>query len=139
LKAIIAIVVLITVSIGIFIGAQDTKKEICIEDWYAQTSQLFQSASGFFSREGAASDDDNALDAKLQALLPSDNIDLRYHNSEPAFESNDLSLAPTQDLLPNLFNPATDPSTKINGQVFRDEDDKIVGAELNVSIPADIR
>lgn len=139
LKAIIAICIVTTVSIGIFLNIQSDKKEVCIEDWYAQTSQLFQSASGFFSSNGTTPHEADTLDAKLQALLPSDNMDLSYHSNEVDSGINPLATGTKQALLPNLFNPTNDPSTQIKGQVFTDEKDNIVGAELNLSIPADIR
>lgn len=141
MKAIIAIfvVVAVSVSVGIFVNVESNKKEICIEDWYAQTSQLFQSASGFFSSNGTTSHEADTLDAKLQALLPTDNMDLSYHSNEVDSGINPLATGTKQALLPNLFNPTKDTSTQIKGQVFTDEKDNIVGAELNLSIPADIR
>ncbi len=137
LKIILSFVVIISIICVSLFTQKSEQDEFCIEDWYAQTSSLFQSASSFFSHSGTASQETQELDAKLQELLPSANMDLTYHN-EP-HEITLGSLKSDQGLLPNLFNQPLDLKTQFKGQVHTDDKDNIVGAEFKVSIPADIR
>ena len=137
MKTVISIFIISILCAGTFLSLQSKDKEVCIEDWYAQTSQLFQSASHFFKRSGPSSTEIEEFDAKLQALLPPENLDLSLRaEDQPAITA---ALNSESALLPNLFNQTNAPGAKIKGQVHTDEKDNIVGAEVNVSIPADIR
>lgn len=140
MKTFISFIVVISLSAGAFLAFDGEEKEVCIEDWYAQTSQLFQSASRFFDNMGSPNSEEiKEIDAKLQALLPPETIDLSY-NSDTAPITTALSLeSQQQTLLPNLFDQSNAPGTQIKGQVHTDDKDNIVGAEVNVSIPTDIR
>ena len=140
MKTFISFIVVIAICGGAFLALHGEEKEVCIEDWYAQTSQLFQSASRFFDHVGSPSSEEiKEIDAKLQALLPPETIDLSY-SSDQAPITTALSLeSQQQPLLPNLFHQDNAPGTKIKGQVHTDDQDNIVGAEVNVSIPTDIR
>ena len=142
MKAFLSLTVLLVVTSGIVFGLQSDKEEVCIEDWYAQTSQLFQSASNFFSSStGSASSakEIEELDAKLQELLPTENIDFSYRSEETPTLISSLATDSQPGLLPDLFDQKNQPKTKFKGQVHTDDQDNIVGAEVNVSIPADIR
>ncbi len=126
-----------------FTFQSDVKTQICIEDWYANTSSLFQSASSFFSSSDASEEtkrDQQQLDAKLQALLPTTEIDLSFQSVQQETISGSKAANSNDPLLPNLFIKDT-PSlgTRFNGLVHTDKDDKVVGAEVNISIPTNIR
>lgn len=139
LKAIVSIVVLIAISGGLFYSQKDNQDQLYIEDWYKQTAQIFSSASHFFDGMGSPSGDYKELDEQLQTLLPQDNIDLSYNEDLPTLTISQTQTSEKPELLPDLFHKKNNPSTKINGQVFTDDNDNIVGAEVNLSIPADIR
>ena len=139
MKTFISFIVVISICGGAFLALHGEEKEVCIEDWYAQTSQLFQSASRFFDHVGSPSSEEiKEFDAKLQALLPPETIDLSFSSDQTPITTA-LSLESQQTLLPNLFNKDNAPGTQIKGQVHTDDQDNIVGAEVNVSIPTDIR
>ena len=139
MKTFISFIVVIAICGGAFLALHGEEKEVCIEDWYAQTSQLFQSASRFFDHVGSPSSEEiKEFDAKLQALLPPETIDLSFSSDQTPITTA-LSLESQQTLLPNLFNKDNAPGTQIKGQVHTDDQDNIVGAEVNVSIPTDIR
>lgn len=106
----------------------------CIEDWAAQTSVFFSNAGTFLSNIKLPSPEkSDTIDDALEALLPSDTIDLRY---QPENANVQTTANLDEPLLPNLFEKKKDgPITKISGQVHTDEDDKIIGAELQVAIP----
>lgn len=137
MKIILSFIVIISIVCVALFTQKSEQEEFRFEDWYANTSSLFQSASSLFSYSGTASQETHELDAKLQELLPSADMDLTYHN-EP-HEITVGSLMSEQGLLPNLFNQPLDLKTQFKGQVHTDDKDKIVGAEFKVSIPADIK
>jgi hypothetical protein len=143
LKTFLSVLVLSLILAGTLFSLQADQKEVCIEDWYADTSKLFQSASAFFARNGQLKETEiehQALDIKLQALLPSSNIDLSYQSDEHTSIITSASSDSQNLLLPDLFKLTNSgPSTQFKGQVHTDKDDNIVGAEVNVSIPTDIR
>jgi hypothetical protein len=143
LKTFISLIFVSIISVGAFFALQsDAKKQACIEDWYADTTSLFQSASTFFGPSAASNETKNEqqeLDTKLQALLPTTEIDLSYQ-SAPQETIISLVLPSAQkSLLPNLFiEDVPGPSTRFNGLVHTDKDDNVVGAEVNISIPTNI-
>jgi hypothetical protein len=145
LKAFLSVFVLSFILVGTLFSLPTEQKEVSIEDWYADTSKLFQSASAFFSRTAQSNDveievEQLSLDSKLQALLPSSNIDLSYQSDEHTSIITSAASDSQSLLLPDLFKLTNSgPSTQFNGQVHTDNDDNIVGAEVNVSIPTDIR
>ncbi len=52
---------------------------------------------------------------------------------------NTLALdKPQSELLPNLFNPQQNEGTSLSGKVHMDEDDNIIGAEVQVAIPTSL-
>lgn len=130
----------ITLTLGSFLLWQGKQEDrYCIEQWLANTQDLFQNATAIFS-SGASSDSDQpseteALDEKLQALLPvesTEQIDWHYKESE-----TDITQADSKEgsLLPNLFDETKGAKTTVTGQLHLDEADNIVGAEVNVEIP----
>lgn len=138
MKFFISIIVIASVTTFAYVSFQTEEKTFCIEDWYAQTSELFQGASAFFSLPESSEQETLEQDIRLQALLPADKIDLHYRSEESAPQIMPLQSSHS-GLLPNLFNSKRDPGTQFKGQVHTDDNDNIVGAEVNVSIPADIR
>ncbi len=122
---------------------QDDSSRPCLEDWVTQTQGLFSDASAFVKnlsspKKNTVINDD--LDEKLQALLPSENIDLSYRPEQQKITQN-LQLAVESDsseLLPNLFSPQLDSGTSVSGKVHMDEDDNIIGAEVQVEIPTNL-
>jgi len=118
---------------------QDTDARPCLEDWITQTQSLFNDAStsikNLSNSNKTAQPQDN-LDDKLQALLPSDSVDLSY---QPFSEQEqNLAQGDNPDLLPNLFQSQQQKSTSLSGQVHMDENDNIIGAEVQVSIPTNL-
>ena len=118
---------------------QDTDARPCLEDWIAQTQSLFNDATLSLknlsnSNKPPISQDD--LDDKLQALLPSDSVDLSYQAIGE--QGQTLAQGDNSDLLPNLFQSQQQKSTSLSGQVHMDENDNIIGAEVQVSIPTNL-
>ncbi len=119
---------------------QEDLPEPCIEDWAKQTQSLFTDASAYFKRFSApkdtnATDSEDLLDQKLQELLPSDNMDLKYR---PVLDVITTTAALDQSqsgLLPDLFKKSQADGTSLSGKVHMDEDDNIIGAEVEVAIP----
>ncbi len=119
---------------------QDESKRPCIEDWANQTQLLFSDASEYFrqlSLPKQPSSAEDLLDKKLQELLPVESIDLTYRPQTPSMPSpTTMALGSSQpQLLPNLFNNDEDEGTSVSGKVHMDEDDNIIGAEVQVAIP----
>ena len=111
----------------------------CIEDWFAQTQSFFNNAVSSIEKMPTPNNEQlkiDQLDEKLQALLPNENMDLSY-SAAPISEQTIVNSA-DGELLPNLFKNTTDKSTSLSGQVHMDEDDKIIGAEVQVSIPTNL-
>ncbi len=115
---------------------QGGDKAPCIEDWIAQTQSFFSNAASSIDNMPISNDQQlqtDQLDERLQALLPSEDLDLSYIATT---DSDQTLVSNTNDaLLPNLFQNSTDKSTSLSGQVHMDNDDKIIGAEVQVSIP----
>jgi hypothetical protein len=118
---------------------QKNDKVPCIEDWIAQTQSFLNSAVSSLDNmpitgEQPLKTDD--LDEKLQALLPNKDMDLSY---TAASQGDQTTIQRNSDeLLPNLFQNSTDKSTSLSGQVHMDDDDNIIGAEVQVSIPTNL-
>ena len=118
---------------------QGNDKVPCIEDWIAQTQSFLSNAVSSIEKMPIPSDEQlkiDQLDEKLQALLPNENMDLSYSNITQSEQTQVKSA--DDELLPNLFKNTTDKSTSLSGQVHMDEDDKIIGAEVQVSIPTNL-
>jgi hypothetical protein len=134
---------LVAVFIATYLFSEKHKHEQHLDDWAKQSALLFQDTANFFS--SLKSDEPltpDTLDEELQDLLPSNQLNLRY---EPDFESaikigntEPDSILPSA-LLPNLFMPKQ-PSTgtSVKGQLFTDEKDNIIGAEVQLAIPTDM-
>lgn len=134
MKKFVSIVIIIIASLGSYWLYQTEDQRPCIEDWAAQTASFFSNAGDFLNNIKLPSPKEaDPVDEALQALLPSSTIDLRYQAEDSEIQSiADLETP----LLPNLFEKKQDgPSTKVSGQVHTDDDDKIIGAELQVAIP----
>ena len=118
---------------------QDTDARPCLEDWITQTQSLFNDASTSIknlSSSNKPTQPQDSLDDKLQELLPSDSVDLSY---QPFSEQEQtLAQSDSPDLLPNLFQSQQQKSTSLSGQVHMDENDNIIGAEVQVSIPTNL-
>jgi len=141
----------VTLSVGgLLIWQSKQEDKYCIEQWFNQTSELFEGAAELFtglSRSEQTADDESnpdpssssdspfAADEKLEALLPvadSKHIDW-------SVKSDNVSIAPqgkdSEAVLPNLFDKHSEGKTRFSGQLHLDESDNIVGAEVNVEIP----
>ena len=131
-------IVLILATSGVFYLSSGEDDKPCIEEWLAQTQDVFANTSRLFSFSENESEPDNeeeSLDLKLEALLPSSEMDLSYqHDLSPQEETQVIDTA----LLPDLFNKPQGPEAKFKGQVHTDENDNIIGAEVQVAIPTDI-
>lgn len=134
MKKFVVIVVFSLMSVIGYWFYQPEDDRPCIEDWAAQTSSFFSNAGAFLSNiKLPTSEPKDTVDEALEALLPSDTIDLRYQPETLDTQNTAQLDAP---LLPNLFEKKqAAPATKVSGQVHRDDDDKIIGAELQVAIP----
>ncbi len=119
---------------------QEESKRPCIEDWANQTQLLFTDASEYFHQFSLPKEqpsEADLLDKKLQELLPTDSMDLTYRPpTETAPEHTTIALDSSQPkLLPDLFNTSKEEGTSVSGKVHMDEDDNIIGAEVQVAIP----
>ena len=118
---------------------QDSDARPCLEDWITQTQSLFNDATtsikNLSNSNNLVQPQDN-LDEKLQALLPSDSVDLSYQPINAAEQT--LAQGDNSDLLPDLFQSQQQKSTSLSGQVHMDENDNIIGAEVQVSIPTNL-
>ena len=103
-----------------------------MEEWFSQAKDVFSNAAEVFSfkQNETLPEADEDLNLKMEALLPEPALDLSYIPDPNAPVIQDVSL------LPDLFK--TDqkkPSTQFKGQVHTDENDNIIGAEVQVAIP----
>lgn len=112
-----------------------------MQTWINSTQGLLEGAKGLFSSPTPSEEDE-----KLQALLPTDQLDLSYRpdeslNSAIAPQQGSvpsISISDARELLPDMFNAQPEPSTSVKGQVHTDENDNIIGAEVHVAIPANM-
>ncbi len=141
-KIIIISIFLILVGTGAHY-LQPEEKRPHLTDWLNHTQSLISNAQQFIGTLSGDSaktkaEHDN-LDHKLQALLPSEHMDLNYHAATDASPAVDtIEIKPLSTALPNLFTSETGPSTSVSGQVHMDEDDNIIGAEVKVAIPTNL-
>ncbi len=141
-KTIITFVFLILVGAGAHY-LQPEEKRTQLNDWLSHTQSLMNNAqkiiatlSGDSEKTKTAHDN---LDHKLQALLPAEHMDLNYHAAtDNTLSAETIEVKPLSTALPNLFTSDTAPSTSISGQVHIDEDDRVIGAEVNVAIPTNL-
>ncbi len=137
----------VTLSVGALLIWQSKQEEkYCIEQWFNQTSELFEGAAELFtglSRPDevdsdeleSAADGIHATDEKLQALLPvedSKQIDWSLHSMDATVDAQGKN---SDAVLPNLFGKSNENKARFSGQLHLDESDNIVGAEVNVEIP----
>ena len=126
-----------------YLFSNESRREQHLDDWAKQSAELFQDTAAFFSSlKSDESPIDDTWDEQLQSLLPSDTLDLKYapdiDDNAGIVETQPQSIAPSA-LLPNLFDvkrPAS--GTSVKGQIFTDEEDKIIGAEVQLAIPTDM-
>lgn len=115
--------------------AYPASKKPCIEDWMSHTGTLFESALSVFSSESNEPPQaPDSVDERIESLLPNQVIDLSLPREDDALSENQ-GRDPEQALLPNLFVKKDQPKTQFKGQVHMDENDKIIGAEVQVAIP----
>ena len=119
---------------------QDEQARPCIEDWANHTQALFTDASQYFRQLSQPENpimEEDLLDKRLQELLPTTDMDLSYHpEPDDLFKPTTLALdKPQSGLLPDLFNGPKTAGTSVSGKVHMDEDDNIIGAEVQVAIP----
>jgi hypothetical protein len=141
-KVFLALVFVAGISFIILAIANRDDQEQNIDDWAKQSVQLFKDTAQFFSSlPSEVSKDVEEIDEKLESLLPSDDINLRYEpNLDETIDlaqGQPVSVAPDA-LLPNLFDPKEKSGTSVKGQIFTDEKDKIIGAEVQLAIPTDM-
>ena len=79
--------------------------------------------------------EEESLDLKLEALLPSSQL---VSSDQPDLSPKSDSEVPDTALLPDLFQKDEKAGTSFTGQVHTDENDNIIGAEVQVAIPTDI-
>ena len=120
---------------SVFLWQGQEKDTYCIEQWLANTQDLIKDAGELFSREQPIQQENQALDEKLQALLPAETpAEINWHYEEDV-DGNLTVSAKDQELLPDLFDSSQPAGAKLSGQLHMDESDNIVGAEVNVAIP----
>tara|TARA_B100001063_G_scaffold246909_1_gene288466 strand:- start:1833 stop:2267 length:435 start_codon:yes stop_codon:yes gene_type:complete len=141
-KVFLALVFVAGISFIILAIANRDDQEQNIDDWAKQSAQLFKDTAQFFSSlPSEVSKDVEEIDEKLESLLPSDDINLRYEpnldETIDVAQGQPVSVAPDA-LLPNLFDPKEKSGTSVKGQIFTDEKDKIIGAEVQLAIPTDM-
>ncbi|MGB3666150.1 MAG: hypothetical protein WA963_04265 [Bermanella sp.] len=142
MKVFLALVFVAGISFIILAIANRDDQEQNIDDWAKQSAQLFKDTAQFFSSlPSEVSKDVEEIDEKLESLLPSDDINLRYEpnldETIDVAQGQPVSVAPDA-LLPNLFDPKEKSGTSVKGQIFTDEKDKIIGAEVQLAIPTDM-
>lgn len=142
MKVFLALVFVAGISFIILAIANRNDQEQNIDDWAKQSAQLFKDTAQFFSSlPSEVSQDVEEIDEKLESLLPSDDINLRYEpnldETIDVAQGQPVSVAPDA-LLPNLFDPKEKSGTSVKGQIFTDEKDKIIGAEVQLAIPTDM-
>ncbi|MFY0700841.1 MAG: hypothetical protein JXR04_08460 [Bermanella sp.] len=142
MKVFLALVFVAGISFIILAIANRDDQEQNIDDWAKQSAQLFKDTAQFFSSlPSEVSKDVKEIDEKLESLLPSDDINLRYEpnldETIDVAQGQPVSVAPDA-LLPNLFDPKEKSGTSVKGQIFTDEKDKIIGAEVQLAIPTDM-
>lgn len=122
--------------------SKNDNQEQRIDEWAKQSALLFQDTAKFFSSlQPDTPIEIDEVDEQIQTLLPSQEIDLRYDpNLDSSINlSSEQSISVTPNaLLPNLFNPKEKSGTSVKGQIFTDEEDKVIGAEVQLAIPTDM-
>lgn len=129
--ALITVVIAILVS-GLFIAAPKQEHPPQIEEWFSQAKDVFSNAAEVFSfrQDETLPEADEDLNLKMEALLPEPALDLSYNPESNTPVIQDVSL------LPDLFKAGQKkPSAQFKGQVHTDENDNIIGAEVQVAIP----
>jgi hypothetical protein len=135
----IVVIGLVVVAVGL---SKNDNQEQRIDDWAKQSALLFQDTATFLSSlKSDIPAEVDAIDEKIQTLLPNKSIDLRYEPdlNESINLANDqpINVGPNA-LLPNLFGAKQKSGTSLKGQIFTDEEDKIIGAEVQLAIPTDM-
>jgi len=141
-KKILTFVIIISLGVLALGLSKNDNQEKRIDEWAKQSALLFQDTAKFFSSlQPDTPIEIDEVDEQIQTLLPSQEIDLRY---DPSLDSSinlsseqPISVTPNA-LLPNLFNPKEKSGTSVKGQIFTDEEDKVIGAEVQLAIPTDM-
>lgn len=142
MKKILTFVIIISLGVLALGLSKNDNQEKRIDEWAKQSALLFQDTAKFFSSlQPDTPIEIDEVDKQIQTLLPSQEIDLRY---DPSLDSSinlsseqPISVTPNA-LLPNLFNPKEKSGTSVKGQIFTDEEDKVIGAEVQLAIPTDM-
>lgn len=142
MKKILTFVIIISLGVLALGLSKNDNQEKRIDEWAKQSALLFQDTAKFFSSlQPDTPIEIDEVDEQIQTLLPSQEIDLRY---DPSLDSSinlsseqPISVTPNA-LLPNLFNPKEKSGTSVKGQIFTDEEDKVIGAEVQLAIPTDM-
>ncbi|WP_353351237.1 hypothetical protein [Oceaniserpentilla sp. 4NH20-0058] len=142
--SLLVLVVLITIAAGLSTHDESGQQ---IDEWAKQTAVLFKDSIHFFSslKPSPSTDQDTLdeiqkIDEAIESLLPGQPIDLRYlpePDSDIKIASDTPNTTPN-DLLPNLFIPNKTSGASVKGELFTDEEDKIIGGKVQLAIPTDM-
>lgn len=142
--SLLVIVVALTIIAGLSTHDESGQQ---IDEWAKQTAVLFQDSIHFFSslKSSPPTDQDTLdeiqkIDEAIESLLPGQSIDLHYRpelNSGINMASDTPNISPN-DLLPNLFIPNKKSGASVKGELFTDEEDKIIGGKVQLAIPTDM-
>ncbi|WP_396588857.1 hypothetical protein [Bermanella sp. R86510] len=148
-KVLIALLI-IGVGAGIALYQPNKNHNSDLDVWVSKTQSLFSETGQFFSRLSLGPETtpvekredplEDEVDVRLQELLPPDRLVLEVDQDTPLSSSDEQKTAfyqdPSSEPLPNLFIPRKkDQKTAIKGQIFTDENDEIIGAEVQLAIP----
>lgn len=128
----VSLFVIVALALGTWLYQPEPSQQ-AMKTWFNNTQDLINGASDLFSSFKRPEDDE-----QLKALLPSDELDLSIQpittsqdGSVPLISQNDA-----RELLPDMFSQSDEPKASVKGQVHTDENDNIIGAEVQVAIPA---
>lgn len=150
-KVLIALLI-IGVGAGIALYQPNKNPNSDLDVWVSKTQSLFSETGQFFSRislpsESSSSNTEQAdqdpleddVDVRLQELLPPERLvlDVDVDSDNASNEQQTVFYKDSNsEPLPNLFIPRTqEQKTAIKGQIFTDENDEIIGAEVQLAIP----
>ena len=131
----------IVVGLSLILIDED-KDAYCIEQWFANTQDLFENATAIFQSSPVEPEilKPDTLESELQALLPKEDgltssKPINWHYEDDRALEPIAANSEDANLLPDLFQPKNDTTPTVSGQLHLDEADNIVGAEVEVAIP----
>lgn len=142
--SLLLIIVVVSIIAGLSTHEEPSQQ---IDEWAKQTALIFQDSVDFFTSlkssipaDKATLDEIKQIDEAMESLLPGQSVDLHFDpelNNQIDFASEQPNISPDA-LLPNLFVPKEKSGTSVKGEIYTDDEDKIIGGKVQLAIPADI-